>query len=144
MKAYLTSLSPFLLSFFIHMSLTFISEVGFHRPLIFLSFFSDVTFHRAIIFFLFLSFWVYLQIVSCSPIFSFSVNEQNSHVFLIFLIFPYELSWGKQFTLAPQTRLSVTRSLGQLTCLIFPLSRFDLPTDSYYLGILANQHSVFK
>ena len=139
MKSYLTSLSlsfSFLYFLYIYVSLFFFFfGVAFHRPLISLSFFLSC-FLSGYIFRSFLILWL----------FSWSVDEQNSHaVLMLFLLaFYYELAWEDRLLFASQARLPVWGSLGQLTCLIFPFCRFDLPADSYHVGFLANRHSAFK
>ena len=139
MKVYLTYLSPFLL-FFLYI---FVS--------LFLFFWCCVSPTVNSTFFLsfFLSFCVHLRIISGSLVF-FVVSQrtkQSGYSYLFsgdILISPYELAWEDSLCFASQTRLPVRGFLGQLTYLIFPLYRFDLPAASYHVGFLANWHSAFK
>ena len=138
MKAYLTSLSPFLLSFYLYVSLFFSSGAAFHQLLIFLSFFPGVAFHQPLIS---LSFWIRLQIISCSLVFlmvsqrtKWSLSSYFSGGLLIFL---YEQPWGRQFTLY----ITDTSVFLGISWLIFPLFRFDLSAALYHMGFLSNQHS---
>ena len=78
-----------------------------------------------------------------------SFDKQNSHTFLILFLVAFDsshISWPEEGCLlfASQTCLPVMGSFGQLTCLIFPLCRFDVPAASYHMGFLANRHSAFK
>ena len=111
----------FFLSFFIHNTQLVILYLN--NPLSytgdkvsnfsFLSFFFAFCIHLQIVFF----FFEFPRCQSTNKIvmcfFSFSVG---------ILIFPYELVWGRQFTLCT-TDTSVIGSLSQLTCLTFPLFR---------------------
>ena len=158
MKAYLTSLS-LLLSLFVYIyiyiyiffflslfffwcrisptdnfSLFFFSSgVMFHRQLFSLSFFHGTSSNH----FLFSG---------------FSHGQSMNKIVMHFLSFSgifflsSHMSWPEEDSLlfAPQTHQSVMGSLSQLTCQIFPLCRFDLPTASYHMGFLANKHSAFK
>ena len=83
------------------------SGVAFHRPLICLTFYSGVALLRPLISFFrsfFFSFWVHLQIVSFSLVF-LVVSRRTRYLRGSYpfsgglLIFPYDLAWGRPFTL---------------------------------------------